>query len=169
MPGEIYRFLSDDHARLDALLERSGAKPTAIELSAYAEFRAGLLKHIGMEEKVLLPAAQKLRGGQPLPLAAKLRLDHGALVALLVPSPTAAIVAAIRAILKAHNPIEEDPGGIYDQCEELARAESDQILRQLENYPEVKVLPHVDSPFVMEATRRALARAGYDLELLGKL
>jgi hypothetical protein len=134
MPGEIYRFLSADHARLDALIERADANPTAIELLAYAEFRAGLLKHIGMEEKVLLPAAQKQRGGQPLPLAAKLRLDHGALVALLVPSPTAPIVAAIRAILKAHNPIEEDPGGIYDQCEELARAETYQILRQLQNY-----------------------------------
>ena len=165
MPGEIHRFLSDDHARLDALLERAGANPTAIDLSAYAEFRAGLLKHIGMEEKVLLPAAQKQRGGEALPAAAKLRLDHGALAALLVPPPTASIVAAIRTILKAHNPIEEDPGGIYEQCEGLAGAEADQILRQLQRYPEVKVLPHVDSPFVMEATRRALARAGYELEV----
>jgi hypothetical protein len=87
------------------------------------------------------------------------------LTALLVPSPTAPIVVAIRAILKAHNPLEEDPGGIYDQCEELARAEADQILRQLQNCTEVKVLPHVDTPFVMEATRRALARAGYDFEV----
>jgi hypothetical protein len=54
---------------------------------------------------------------------------------------------------------------MYDQCEELAGAEADQILRQLQNYPEVKVLPHVDSPFVMDATRRALARAGYDFAL----
>jgi len=29
----------------------------------------------------------------------------------------------------------------------------------------VKVLPHVDTAFVMEATRRALSRAGYDLKL----
>jgi hypothetical protein len=42
-----------------------------------------------MEEKVLLPAAQKARGGEPLQIAAKLRLDHGALAALLVPTPTA--------------------------------------------------------------------------------
>jgi hypothetical protein len=132
---------------------------------AYATFRAGLLKHIGMEEKVLFPAARKQRGGAPLPSAAKLRLDHGALTALLVPSPTAPIVAAIRAILEAHNPLEEDPGGIYDQCEQLAGAEADEILRQLQNYSEVKVLPHVDTPFVMEATRRALARAGYELEV----
>ena len=165
MAGIIYRYLADDHRRLDGLLDRAMADPEKIDAAAYAQFRAGLLKHIGMEEKILLPAARKQRGGEPLPVAAKLRLDHGALTALLVPTPTAPVVAAIRAILKLHNPIEEDAGGMYDQCEELAGAESDQILRQLQNYPEVKVLPHVDSPFVMDATRRALARAGYDFAL----
>ena len=68
---------------------------------------------------MLLPAARKQRGGEPLPVAAKLRLDHGALTALLVPSPTAKVVAAIQAILKLHNPLEEDPGGMYDQCDDL--------------------------------------------------
>jgi hypothetical protein len=54
---------------------------------------------------------------------------------------------------------------MYDQCEEIIGAEVDEILRQLQNFPEVKVLPHVNTPFVIEAARRALARAGYDLEL----
>src|SRR4029079_15939683 len=109
--------------------------------------------------------AQKLRGGEALSIAPKLRLDDGALTALLVPSSPAAIVAAIRAILKAHTPLEEDPGGMYDQCEALAGAEADEIFHRLQNYPEVKVLPHVDTAFVMEATRRALARAGYHLDV----
>ena len=165
MPGKIYRYLADDHARLDGLLQRATIHPDAIEPSAYAEFRAGLLKHIAMEEKILLPAAQRLRGGEPLPVAAKLRLDHGALAALLVPTPTPAIVAAIRTILKAHNPIEEDPGGLYEQCEALAGVEADQILDALRNAPEVKVAPHNDGPNIIEATRRALARAGYGLEI----
>jgi len=165
MSGKIHRYLAGDHERLDGLLERAMSDPENIDAEAYAQFRSGLLKHIGMEEKVLLPAAQKLRGGEALPVAPKLRLDHGALAALLVPSPTAPVVAAIRAIFSAHNPIEEDPGGVYDQCEELAGVEADQILRQLQNFSEVKVLPHVDNPFVMDATRRALARAGYDLEV----
>jgi len=163
VPGKIYRYLADDHERLDALLERAMLDPENIDRSAYAQFRSGLLKHIGMEEKILLPAARRIRGGEPLAVAARLRLDHGALTALLVPSPSTSVVAAIRAILKAHNPIEEDPGGIYDQCEELVGAGADQLLRQLQEAPEVRVLPHVDSPFVMEAARRALARAGYNL------
>ena len=165
MAGKIHHHLAGDHQRLDALLEHAMSNPENIDAAAYAQFRAGLLKHIGMEEKVLLPAARKLRGGEPLPVAPRLRLDHGALAALLVPSATAPVIAAIRAILKIHNPIEEDPGGMYDQCEELAGAEADQILRQLQDYSEVRVLPHVDNPFVMEATRRALARGGYDLQI----
>ncbi|HEX7231755.1 MAG TPA: hemerythrin domain-containing protein [Candidatus Binatia bacterium] len=165
MPGDIHRYLAGDHARLDGLLERAMRNPENIDAAAYAEFRSGLLKHIAIEEKVLLPAARKLRGGEALPIAPKLRLDHGALTALLVPSPTASIVAAIRAILKAHNPLEEDPGGMYEQCETLAGAEAERILAELKNYREVKVLPHVDNPFVMEAARRALLRAGYDLKL----
>ena len=165
MSGKLHRYLADDHNRLDTLLERAMSDPPNIDAATYTQFRSGLLKHIGMEEKVLFPAAQKRRGGEPLPGAPKLRLDHGALAALLVPPPTASLVAAIRAILEGHNPIEEDPGGIYDQCEELAGAEAEQILRQLQNFPEVKVLPHVDSSFVMEATRRALKRAGYDFKV----
>jgi hypothetical protein len=165
MPGKIHCYLAGDHDRLDALLERAMADPAHIDAAAYAQFRAGLLKHIAMEEKALVPAAQKARGGDPLPIAARLRLDHGALVALLVPSPTAPIAAAISAILKVHNPIEEDHGGVYDKCEKLAGAEADQILRQLQNHSEVKVLPHVDNAFVMETTRRAVARAGYNFEV----
>jgi len=165
MPGKIYRFLADDHARLDRLLDRATANPEATEPSAYAEFRAGLLKHIGMEEKILLPAARAARGGEPLPIASKLRLDHGALTALLVPTPTPAIVAAIRTILERHNPLEENPGGVYEQCEQLAGAGMDEILKRLKAAPGVKMLPHVDNSFVMEAARRALQRAGYDLTL----
>jgi hypothetical protein len=165
MAGKIHRYLTDDHERLDALLERAISDPVNIDAAAYAQFRSGLLKHIGMEEKILLPAARRMRGGEPLPAAAKLRLDHGALTALLVPSPTPRVIAALRAILKLHNPIEEDPGGVYETCEEMAGAEVDDILRQLQQAPEVRVLPHVDNPFVMEATRRALKRAGFDLEV----
>jgi Hemerythrin HHE cation binding domain len=165
MDGKIYHYLAADHARLDGLLQRATSHPDTIEPSAYAEFRAGLLKHIAMEEKILLPAAQRLRRGEPLPIASKLRLDHGALAALLVPTPTPEIVAAIRTILKAHNSIEEGSGGLYEQCETLAGAEVEQIFAQLRSAPEVRVAPHMDTAKVLESTRRALAKAGYDVDV----
>ena len=85
-----------EHERLDSLLERVRECKTQEELAAYDQFRRGLLRHIAMEEKVLLPAAEKVRG-RPIPQAAKLRLDHSALAALMMPSPQPRIVRAIAA------------------------------------------------------------------------
>jgi hypothetical protein len=162
--GPLFRFLADDHIRLAGLLQRAEAGLETIDNAPYAEFRAGLLKHIAMEEKVLLPAARRLRGGQPLPVADKLRRDHGALAALLVPTPTAAILAKIRAILIDHNIVEEGAGGVYEICENLAKDEAESLVAEMRNLPDVKLAPHVDGPQVMESTRRAVERAGYRLE-----
>ena len=163
-PGPVSRLLADDHRRLDGLLHRAVARPGAIDRAAYTEFRAGLLKHISMEEKILLPSAQHARGGEPLAIAARLRLDHGALAALLVPTPTPAIVATIRNILAAHNAREEGPDGVYAVCEQLAGAAAEDLLARLRSAPEVPVSPHNDGERVMAAVHRALERAGYSLE-----
>jgi hypothetical protein len=165
MPGPLTTFLAGDHTRLDGLLQRAMTATGAVDRAAAAEFRAGLLRHISLEEKILLPAAQRWQGGVPLPLAAKLRLDHGALAALLVPTPTPAIIAAIRTALAAHNALEEGPGGVYERCEQLADTEADALLAQLQAAPEVPVAPYSDGPQVMSVVRRALERAGYAIEL----
>ena len=160
--GPVTDFLVEDHRRLEGLLQSAMAQVGSVDQGAYDQFRAGLLRHIGMEEKTLLPAAQRLRGGEPLPIAAKLRLDHGAIASLLMPPPTAAIIATIRAVLKVHNTIEEGSGGLYETCDELAGSESAQLLAKLQAAPEVTVLPHSDTPTVMNTIHRALERAGYD-------
>src|SRR5690242_10613908 len=100
MTGAVTRYLEKDHARIDDALRRAAGRGERIEPIAYAEFREALLRHIGMEEKILLPAARAARSGEPLPQAAQLHLDHGALAALLVPTPTTGIVDAIRTILR---------------------------------------------------------------------
>jgi hypothetical protein len=164
MPGKIYHHLANDHRCLDNLLERATSGET-IDGEAYHQFRAGFAQAHWHGGKNPAAAAQRLRGRQPLAVAARLRLDHGALAALLVPAPTAQVLAASRAILKLHNPFEEDPGGMYEQCEQVAGAEIDEILRQLQDAPDVRVAANVDGPKVFEMTRRALAKAGYDLEL----
>jgi hypothetical protein len=160
--GPITEFLVKDHGRLEALLRSAVAQVGSVDQGLYDQFRAGLLRHIGMEEKILLPAAQRLRGGEPLSIAAKLRLDHGAIASLLMPPPTAAVIATIRAVLKVHNTIEEGPGGLYETCDELAGSEAAQLLAKLQAAPELAVLPCSDSPAVMPAVQRALERAGYD-------
>src|SRR5262245_26417089 len=118
-----------------------------------------------MEEKILLPAARSARGGEPLPQAAQLHLDHGALAALLVPTPTKEIVEAIGTILVHHNRIEEGVGGVYAQCEQLIALDAEAILARLEAAPIVAMSPHVDSPVAIESMRAALKRAGYSFGL----
>ncbi len=85
MNGPLTLQFVQDHRRLDALLRQARCGGERIDTAAYAAFRAGILRHIGMEERVLLPAAKRARGGRCLPVARLLRLDHGALASLLVP------------------------------------------------------------------------------------
>jgi len=162
MPGPIYQMLAEDHKRIDALLKLSAVNPRGCGVGAYGEFRAALLRHIGMEEKILIPSAQRARGGERLPIADRLRLDHGALAALLVPPPAPEILAAIRAILSSHNPLEEGEGGLYETCERLLGDEIEPLLERLRKFPYPPLKPHASGPGIMDAARQALARAGYD-------
>ena len=146
--GPLFRFLADDHARLAELLRRAEADGEKIAYGHYAEFRAGLLKHIAMEEKILLPAVRRRRGGQPLPIADKLHRDHDALAALLVPTPTPALLARIRAILSDHNFIEEGPQGVYEVCEQLAVGDAESLVAEMRKMPDPDAAPHAGGPQV---------------------
>jgi len=159
--GNLYQYLSDDHDRIDGLLERAVEKPDAIDMEAYAEFRKGLLRHIGIEEKIVLPAIARLQDGKQAAVAEHLRRDHGALVALLVPPPTSPIVLTIRSILEVHNALEEKDDGLYKLLEQLAGEEAESMLEKLKAAPEVPALPHNERPGILDATRRAVERAGY--------
>lgn len=153
MKGPLHRFFDADHRRLDALLERATSHPDRVDLALFGEFRAGLLKHIGMEEKVLFLAASRARGDR-LPRFAKLRVDHGAIASLLVPTPTPALVAEIRSILGPHNRREEEEGGIYDVCDEaIGPVEAERLLEGLRHFPEVRLKGHNDAPVVHEHIR----------------
>ena len=160
MHGPLHRFFSADHRRLDALLKRSIAEPGRVDLAPFGEFRAGILRHIGMEEKVLFTAARQARGGEPLDLAAGLRVDHGAIAALLVPTPTPALVGAIFDVLVPHNRREEEPGGVYDACDEaLGPAEAERLAGELEAFPEPPLKPYNDGPEIRKHIDENLALA----------
>ncbi|MDF0676423.1 MAG: hemerythrin domain-containing protein [Nitrospira sp.] len=167
----IARLLTEDHRRLEQLLDRADLQGGKIDSVPYEAFRAGLLRHIGMEEKILFPAIQRAQQGQagsvlvpPLDsLLARLRLEHGALATLLMPSPTPAILATIRGILQRHDEIEESPDGPYAGGDNLLGKEAAQILAALRAAPTVNVMPHSDTPAVTTTLHRVLARAGYKL------
>ena len=165
MPGVLYQYLADDHERLDSLFRRAVAKPGEIEAESYHEFRNGLLRHIAMEEKIVLPSIARWQGGKKATIAERLRLDHGALVALLAPPPTPSIMLTIRSILEAHNRLEEQGSGLYKLLEDMAGLETEQILAQLKSAPPVAVLPNNEKPEVLNAAKKAVARAGHEFKM----
>ncbi len=168
MNKPLYQFFTNDHRRIDNLLDKATENPDVLEMGYYHQFRTGLLKHIKMEEKILFPAAQQANGEIPLLLAAKLRLDHGALTSLMVIPPSSDVIKVLRFILDKHDLLEEEPGGMYDVCEKLTEGETDALLQQLQMVNEVPVHPHNKAGYALEVAKRALLRAGFDFDIISK-
>jgi hypothetical protein len=104
---------------------------------------------------------QRAQGGSPLAVATRLRFDHGALAALLVPTPTSVVVSTIRHILGNHNALEEGADSVYAACDRLLGDAANGLIREMAVYPAVPASPHNDAAGVWPAVRRALERAGY--------
>ena len=155
----ITEYLEADHARLRALLAAATRGPS-IDADGYAEFRAGLLRHVAIEEKLLLPAARRARGGEPIARAHALRIEHGAIGSLLVPTPDHALCAELAALLARHDALEEGPDGVYAECEQLIGAAlSRDLLERARDFPAVRAAKHFDGQGTVRTAQEALASA----------
>jgi hypothetical protein len=169
MSDPLTRYLAADHARLDTLLRASVADERRFDGEAFERFRAGLLRHIGIEEKLLLPCARRRRGGAPVARAAILRVEHAALASLLVPTPDRALVGEIAGLLAWHNAREEGEHGLYEECVRLAGDEAESLLERARATPEPPLAKHFDgrgahrtADEALHAAERAAARRGAD-------
>jgi hypothetical protein len=162
--GPITRYLAEDHARLDGLLARALAAPGGVDLDLFGAFRAGLLRHIAIEEKLLFPALREARGGAPHPHWVRLRIDHGALTSLLVPPPTPALVAELRSILVPHNALEEGAAAPYAAADLLLPADAAALLERMRAYPPVRVAPYRDGPRVLRTAADALRQSALQFQ-----
>jgi hypothetical protein len=162
MGGPIHSLLAMEHRHLEQTLREATADAERIDPRQYACFRGGLLRHIAAEEKILIPAAMAASNAI-LTLARKIRIQHGAITALLAPPPSPTVLRALRTILEDHDTLEEMSGGLYDYCEGLLRERVKELLDRLRAAPAVAVSTHSSGPEVIEALRRILDRAGYDL------
>jgi len=165
MHATVSSYLEEDHLRIEMAFRSATSSGDGIQPESFAQFRGALLRHIGMEEKILFPAIRNATAGNSLLGIDQLHLDHGALAALLVPATTASILGAIRAILSRHNIIEEGTDGIYRRFEQLPGIDAIGILAKLKDAPPVAMNPHVDNVISIESMRAAVRRAGYSFDL----
>jgi hypothetical protein len=162
--GDLHDYLAQDHAELETLLERAVADFSAPDLAAFDAFRARLLRHIAIEEKVLFPDARRRRGGEPLPMVAQLRLDHAAIAGILAVAPRPDLIGELRRLLAAHNPLEEGESGLYVACERLAGDDVTALLARARAMPAVPLSPFPPIENVRPVIDRALARAWRERE-----
>lgn len=164
MNKPLHQFFTQDHRRLDALLEESTKNPDEIDTELYRQFRIGLLTHIKMEENIVFPAAKKANDGKPLPDFERFRLEHGAITTLMAVPPDSKMLQVLRYVLDKHDEAEEIPGGMYDICENLTKDQTEEILEKLKAVTPVPVHPPNPLPVVLKAAKRILKRAGYDYD-----
>lgn len=126
----------------------------------FEEFRAGLLRHIAIEEKLLLPAARDARGGTPIERAHQMRVQHGAISSLLVPTPDQALCDELASLLAIHDALEEDEDGVYVECASLIGPERGrELLEAARAFPKVRVAKHFDGAGICRTAAQALASA----------
>lgn len=150
--ADLHEFLTSDHERLDALLAAALRPDGYVDKESFAQFRQGLLTHIGIEEKILFPEMRRRRG--PSPLEEQLHREHALLAALLVLAPTPEVITEIREILERHNPLEEEAGGMYHVVEDLTGEELGGIVHRIRAYPPVRTAPYSDSTILRDAIER---------------
>lgn len=157
------RYLSADHKRLEALLDQATKDPSNIDLTLYEEFRKGLLRHIAIEEKIVFPRIQRETGDALDRAIEQLRLDHGAIAALLVPTPNASVLHTLVRILQRHNLLEEQQDSVYEKFDARAGDAAQAAVDEFEATPEVRLHPLRPLEDVLDAVKRAVTRAGYEL------
>lgn len=142
---------------LAELLGRADAGE-GLDLDAFEAFRARLLRHIGIEEKLLLATVRDVLG-RPIERARRIRVDHGAIASLLVPTPDVALVSELRTLLDAHDALEEGDEGVYAECERILGARADALAAHARHFPDVPPAKHFDGPHVVRTAADALRSA----------
>ncbi len=152
-------WLGLDHSEIDELL-RGVLAGEAFDSETYARFRERLLRHIGVEERILFPASRKAGSAVLASRLAELRTDHAALTTLLVPTPDRALAVEIASLLARHNELEETNGGIYDSClAVLTPEEAKAVLAQGRARAPVPTTRYFDGHGTVRTAREALAKA----------
>ncbi|MCA1734121.1 MAG: hypothetical protein LC732_11030, partial [Acidobacteria bacterium] len=75
------------------------------------------------------------------------------------PSPSPKWIEQLATILEAHNPLEEQEGGLYSILESLSEDRLDELMMKVHAVPEVRMAPHVDKPIVYRSIEQLVREA----------
>lgn len=158
MASPVTHLLTAEHAESQARLAACHLKDGAVDLKRFDEFRHSLLRHIAIEEKVLMPALTKALGKPPL-FQNGLRKDHAGIAALCVPTPTREWLEDLRDLLEHHQRVEEAPGGFYAQLDQHVGGDP-HLHEAVASFPRLKLPDFERGPKVRALLEEVLSQTG---------
>lgn len=155
----LREWLVNDHDEIDVLLRKARA-PEGFDLEAFGRFRERLLRHIGVEERLLFCAIERCNAGELPAVVSEVQIEHAALTSLLVPTPDYVLAEEIAGLLEHHTNLEEYPEGIYDQCLALLDEEAaDDVFCDACASRPVATAKYFDGPGTVRTADAALEKA----------
>lgn len=157
--AELRAWLVRDHEEISALALDARA-PYGIDNEAFDRFRERLLRHIGVEDRLLFFQIERISDASLAEAISELQIDHAALMSLLVPTPDLVLAQEIAGLLERHNQLEECHGGVYDQCMALLDDETaEAILYDASERGPVPTAKYFDGPGTVRTAAAALEKA----------
>lgn len=160
MPSPLTRLLVAQHS--GGLLELEAcAGASGVVLERFEVFRRGLLRHVAIEEVLVLPALRRALGHTPMFHNAN-RKDHAALVALCVTWPTREWLEDLRELLLHHQRVEEAPLGFYALVDQYLGSDPS-LLHAVASFPQLGLPALARGHQVREVLNLVLALTGVDV------
>lgn len=157
MAWDIVRVMDNQHRRIEWLLTESlgDEAARALDLAAYGAFRETMLRHIGIEEKLLLSGLREAR--VPFTSAWAIHRDHAALASLMAAEPDLALVLEVARLVDTHMTLEEGPEGLFSVCARTLSEEA--LVVGAHAFPEVKPAPWSRADWLPRTAQAALELA----------
>lgn len=133
MRGPIHAYMARDDERVGSELLRA-EQNGRVNRPAYERFRLGLLRHIALEFRVLIPLARRTPGGA-IPRLDRIFADHALFMSLVALPPTRDGILRLREQLAVHDLVKQRTGGLYDACDRLLATRSGEVIARLRAMP----------------------------------
>jgi hypothetical protein len=75
---------------------------------------------------------------------------------LLVPPPTRELIGTLRSVLEEHNPLEDAPGGLYEECDRAAGDDTQSVLARMQAIAPIRASEHLDEGRIHDHIARML-------------
>ncbi len=150
----------EEHLALAAQLRAATGAGGEVDLEAWTSFRKALVRHLAIEERIIVPMLEARRAPELLATRSELAHDHAALMTLLVPAPNPIWLTDLAERLAHHVAAEEGPGGLYELLDRHLASSARELLEAARSLRTIELGPPAEGAATGVAVSLALAAVG---------